>query len=255
MEWHEWLIALVGTLLAGAINTLAGNGSAITLTILTEMLSLPGPVANATNRIGLLLQASAGSVAFYRNGRLSLRGQHWYLVFSGIGAVAGTLVAARISNEQFREVFRYLMLFLLLVLIVKPERWLRETDANQRPNWWLAGPLFIALGFYGGFIQMGMGLFFLAAMVLGARMSMIEANALKSVVVGLIQVVAIAIFWHKGLIEWRIGAAMAIGQSISGYLTAHYASRLPRANLIAHRVLILVVLLSLAKLFHLLPGT
>lgn len=246
-----WIIVVLGTVFAGAINTLAGNGSAITLTILTEMLGLPGNTANGTNRVGILMQTAAGGIAFYRNGRLDLRRSEWYLIFSTIGAIAGTIVAVRISNEQFREVFRYLMVFLLFMILVKPERWLHETDTSRRPNWWIAGPLFLLLGFYGGFIQMGMGLFFLAAMVLGARYSMIDANALKSVVVGVIQVAAIAIFWYKGLIDWRIGAVMAVGQAAGGYITAHYASRLPKANVWAHRLLVVVVLLSLVKLFDL----
>lgn len=253
MEWYIWLIAIVGTIFAGAINTLAGNGSAITLTILMEMLGLPGNVANGTNRVGILMQTAAGGVAFHRNGRLDLRRSRWYLVFSAVGAVAGTAVAVSISNEQFREVFRYLMMFLLLLILVKPERWLRETDTTKSPNWWLAGPLFLVLGFYGGFIQMGMGLFFLAAMVLGARYSLIDANALKSVVVGVIQLAAIAIFWYKGLIDWRIGAILAAGQAVGGYFAAHYASRLPGANVWAYRLLVVVVLLSLAKLFDV-PG-
>lgn len=254
MEGYVWIIALVGTTFAGAINTLAGNGSAITLTMLTELMGLPGNVANATNRVGILLQTTAGGIAFYRNGRLNLQRSEWYLIFSSIGAIAGTVVAIKISNEQFREVFKFLMVFLLLLILVKPERWLHETDTTRKPNWWLAGPLFMALGFYGGFIQMGMGLFFLAAMVLGARYSMIDANALKAVVVGVIQVVAVAGFWYKGLIDWKIGAIMAIGQTAGGYLTAHYASRFPGANIWAHRLLVVVVILSLAHLFKILPG-
>jgi uncharacterized membrane protein YfcA len=254
MEGYVWIIALVGTTFAGAINTLAGNGSAITLTMLTELMGLPGNVANATNRVGILLQTTAGGIAFYRNGRLNLQRSEWYLIFSSIGAIAGTVVAIRISNEQFREVFKFLMVFLLLLILVKPERWLHETDTTRKPNWWLAGPLFMALGFYGGFIQMGMGLFFLAAMVLGARYSMIDANALKAVVVGVIQVVAVAGFWYKGLIDWKIGVIMAIGQTAGGYFTAHYASRFPEANIWAHRLLVVVVILSLAHLFKILPG-
>jgi len=97
---------------------------------------------------------------------------------------------------------------------------------------------------------MGMGLFFLAAMVLGARFSLIDANALKAVVVGIIQLVAILIFWQQGLIDWRIGGLMAIGQTIGGYMAAHYASSIPRANVWAHRLLVAVVIISLAKLFH-----
>lgn len=250
VEWYIWMIVIVGSFFAGSINTLAGNGSAITLTILTELLGLPGNLANGTNRVGILMQTAAGGIAFYRNGRLDLRRSEWYLVFSVIGAIAGTILAVSISNEQFRVVFRFLMVFLLFLILFKPERWLHETEANRRPNWWVAGPLFVALGFYGGFIQMGMGLFFLAAMVLGARYSMIDANALKSIVVGVIQAAAILIFAWKGLIDWRIGGIMAIGQAAGGYVTAHYASRLPGANVWAHRLLVAVVLVSLFRLFE-----
>jgi uncharacterized protein len=249
MEWYHWLIAFLGTLFAGIINTLAGNGSAITLTILTEMVGLPGNLANGTNRVGILLQTTAGGAAFYRHGKINLHKSGWYLFFSALGAIAGTILAVSISNDQFKEVFRYLMVFLLFLILVKPERWLLETDSSVKPNWWLAGPLFLLLGFYGGFIQMGMGLFFLAAMVLGARYSLIDANALKSIVVGIIQVVAILIFWQKGLIDWRIGGLMAIGQTIGGYLAAHYAAKIPGANVWAHRLLVAVVIISLAKLF------
>lgn len=38
LDWTQVLIALVGSAVAGGINTLAGNGSAITLTILTDTL-------------------------------------------------------------------------------------------------------------------------------------------------------------------------------------------------------------------------
>jgi len=254
MDAHVWFIAIAGATFAGAINTLAGNGSAITLTLLTELMGLPGNVANGTNRVGILMQTTAGGFAFYRNGRLNLKRSEWYLIFSSFGAIAGTLVAVRISNEQFRDVFKFLMVFLLFLILVKPERWLHETDTMRKPNWWLAGPLFLALGFYGGFIQMGMGLFFLAAMVLGARYSMIDANALKSVVVGVIQVIAVVGFWYKGMIDWRIGSIMAVGQAAGGYLTAHYASRFPQANIWAHRLLVIVVILTLAQLFKILPG-
>ena len=38
LEWYHYGIAIFGGFAAGVINTLAGSGSAITLTILTELL-------------------------------------------------------------------------------------------------------------------------------------------------------------------------------------------------------------------------
>ena len=65
METSHYIIAVLGGAFAGVINTLAGNGSAITLTILTELLGLPGNMANGTNRVGIIAQSAASNYTFY----------------------------------------------------------------------------------------------------------------------------------------------------------------------------------------------
>lgn len=250
MEWYHYVIAIVGSAAAGSINTLAGNGSAITLTILTELLGLPGNLANGTNRVGVLTQSLAGAYAFHRNDRLDMSRSWSYIIFTIVGAIAGVLVAIWVSNEQFIGVFRFLLIFMLFVILIKPKRWLHATDASRQPNLWIVAPVFIGIGFYGGFIQMGMGIFFLAAIVLGARYSIIDGNAVKIVVVGAYTILAIAIFAWQGLIDWKIGLIMAVGQTFGGYFTAHYASRYERANVWAHRVLVVVVVGAILKLFN-----
>jgi len=245
----EYLIAIIGAAFAGMVNTLAGNGSAITLTILTEVLGLPGNLANGTNRIGIVAQTAGATWAFHKNGKLDLRRNQLSISLITLGAVVGVLVATQVSNEQFKTVFRYLMVVMLFVIIVKPKRWLRETDTDHRPNLWIAIPAFLLLGFYGGFIQMGMGIFFLAVMVLGAKYSLLDANVIKSFVVGLYTIVVIVIFQLYGLIDWKTGTLLAIGQTAGGWLTAHYASNSPKANIWAHRLLVVIVAAAIVKLF------
>lgn len=244
-----YLIALIGAFVAGAINTLAGNGSAITLTILTEMLGLPGNVANGTNRVGILTQTTASSWAFYRNDRLDLSNSGLYIVLTTIGALVGIYAAIQVSNEAFREVFRFLLVFMLLVILVKPKRWLRETSDIRKLPLWISVPVFLALGFYGGFIQMGMGVFFLAAMVLIAHYNIIDSNAVKSAVIAVYTLAAVAIFAWQGLIDWKIGGLMAIGQTAGGYLTARFAATDPRAGKWAYRILIVVVVWAILRMF------
>jgi len=250
LQWYHYFIAIIGSALAGGINTLAGNGSAITLTILTELLGLPGNMANATNRVGIWTQSMAGSYAFYKNGKLDMKGSGLYIFLMVLGAIAGILTAVWVSNEQFLSVFKVLLVAMFVVILVQPKRWLRETDLTRRLSIWLAIPLFLGVGFYGGFIQMGMGIVFLAVMVLLARYSLIDANAVKIVVVGIYTTLAIAIFQYKGLIDWKIGLIMAIGQTIGGYYTAVFAAKYEHANVWAHRVLVVVVILALAKMLN-----
>ena len=245
----DYLIALIGAALAGVINTLAGNGSAITLNILTEVLGLPGNMANGTNRIGIASQSIAASWAFHKNGLIDWRKNSLLLITTTIGALLGVWVAVQVSNEQFKKVFSYLMVFMLVVLLAKPERWLRNTDVDYKPSLWITIPAFLALGFYGGFIQMGMGIFFLAVMVLGARYSLLDANVVKSLMVAIYTVLVILIFQGKGLIDWKIGGLMAVGQTIGGWATAQFAANNKKVNIWAHRLLVVIVIGAVIKLF------
>jgi uncharacterized membrane protein YfcA len=250
LAWYHIVFILIGSALAGGINTLAGNGSAITLTILTELIGLPANMANGTNRVGIFTQSLTGMWAFHKNGKLEVKRSWLPVVLASIGAIAGVIVAVNVSNESFKSVFRALLVVMLVVILVKPKRWLRETDKAYQPNIFIAIPLYLGIGFYGGFIQMGMGIFFLAIMVLFARYSLIEANGLKLVIISIYTSLVILIFQSQGLINWKAGLLMAVGQSTGGYLTAHYASRYPQANVWAHRLLIAVVLLAILKLFN-----
>jgi uncharacterized protein len=243
------IIAIIGGLFAGMLNTLAGNGSAITLSILTELLGLNGNLANGTNRLGVLAQGLTGSYTFYRHGKLNIGRSKWVIFWVTLGAIIGVLVAVWISSEQFEFVFRFLMLAMLIVILVKPDRWLQQSNPDKKLNPFLAIPMFLALGFYGGFIQMGMGIFFLAVMVLVARYSITEANAVKIFVVMLYTIIVVAIFQWKGLIDWKIGLVLALGQAIGGWMAAIFASRFPGADVWAYRLLVFVVVLALLKMF------
>ncbi len=250
----NYLIALVGSFLAGGINTLAGNGSAITLTILMEVLGLPADVANATNRVGIVTQSAAGTWAFQRAGRLKLpadrRREMWTIVvIASLGAVVGIYLSLVVDNATYRTIFRYLLFVMLLVVLVDPKRWIAADGGGEPLSRWILVPAFFAMGIYGGFIQMGMGIFFLALMVLVAKYEIIQANVVKGIVVPIYTLIAVLVFAWRGLIDWEIGMLMAVGQTIGGYLTARYAANDPRAGVWAYRLLVVVIVGAIANAF------
>jgi uncharacterized membrane protein YfcA len=246
---EQLIIAFTGAFFAGVINALAGNGSVITLTVLTEIIGLPGNIANGTNRIGVLLNA-AGAHTGFSHKKVQYQLYIKYIIPVVLGAIAGIFVATRVTNDQFMGVFRFLMILMLIVILVKPERWLIVNPEKSLIPKWLEWPLFLLLGFYGGFIQMGMGVFFLAVLVLVARLPMIESNAIKAVSVGIFTLLAVIIFAIAGQVVWSIGLVMGVAQFLGGWLSAHYASRIPGASKYAYAVLVVAVVLSVLKLFH-----
>ncbi len=251
MGTFELVIAIIGGTVAGFINTLAGNGSAITLLILTEVLQLPPNIANGSNRLGVFAGSAVGSFVFYKNDKIDLSRSWVYFISTCIGAVGGVILAVWVSNEQFQSVFRLMIVIMLVVILVKPKRWLQATDLTQKTSPWLTVPLFLAIGFYGGFIQMGMGIFFLAAMVLGARFSLIDSNAVKTTVVAAYTFFVIMIFAWKGLIHWQFGLILAIGQVIGASIAANFASKYAKADVWTYRLLVFIILMAIGKMFGL----
>lgn len=242
-------IAMTGAFAAGVINALAGNGSVITLTILTEILGLPGTIANGTNRVGVLLNSIGASAGFLGKRQLSYRAYGAYIVPVVLGAVFGTYAAVVVTNGQFMAVFKGLMVVMLIIVLVHPERWLIERPGVSRlPRGWI-WPVMLALGFYGGFIQMGMGVFYLAILVLVAKLPLIEANMIKAISIGLFTLVAVVIFAFAGKVIWPIGFLMGVTQFAGGWLSAHFAARIPGAAKLAYGVLVLAVALSVLKVF------
>jgi uncharacterized membrane protein YfcA len=251
MQWtfEHLAIAFAGAFFAGIINALAGNGSVITLTVLTELLGIPGNQANGTNRVGVLMNAAGAMTGFAGKREMDYK-THWkYILPVILGAVFGTIVATRVTNDQFMGVFRFLMLVMLVVILVRPERWLIAKAEKSILPPWMVWPVMLVLGFYGGFIQMGMGVFYLAVLVLVARLPMIESNTIKALSVGTFTLIAVIIFAFSGQIIWFIGLVMGVAQFLGGWLAAHYASKLPGASRIAYGVLVVAVSLSVLKLF------
>jgi uncharacterized membrane protein YfcA len=250
MEILNYTIAVLGGFVAGCINILAGFGSIITLSILMELLGLPGNLANGTNRVNIMAAGITGTYSFYKGGKLDFKRSLVFFIPALIGAMIGVYVALQVSNEQFKEVFKYLLVIIFIIILINPKRWLRPSSEKIPPkNLWLIIPLFLALGFYGGFIQMGAGLIFIAILVLLAKKELIEANAIKVFVVAGYTVVVLFIFHLKGLVDWKSGAFLAIGQATGAWLTARFASHYKRANVIAYRLLIAIVILVIARTF------
>ena len=251
MEWTfvHLAVAFGGAFVAGMINALAGNGSVITLTILTELLGVSGNVANGTNRVGVLMNSAGALTGFRNNERTHFSQRQRYILPVVLGAIAGIYTATIVTDAQFLWVFRILMIVMLFVILAKPEKWFITVPEKSLLPAWVELPIMLTLGFYGGFIQMGMGVFYLAALVLIARIPMIEANAIKALAVGIFTALAVLIFALNGQVIWLFGIVMGVGQFFGGWFSAYYASKIPGSAKLAYYVLIVAVLLSLLKLF------
>ena len=227
MDRHTLLLAAVPItgFIAGFINTLAGSGSLLTLPILI-LLGLPANVANGTNRVGVLLQNVVAVETFRRRGALPLAGSWKPLVLiapSVVGAVIGAQLAVDLDEEVLRRTIGVLMIVLIVVMLLKPERWIAEHAAPRDPRLLVEVPLFFAIGVYGGFIQVSVGLFLLAGLVLGAGCDIVRANAMKNLIVLVFTAAALVVFVRNDQVQWTLGLLLGAGQAAGAWTAAHFA--------------------------------
>ena len=221
LEWWQLLALLVAGLIAGTINTLAGGGSLLTLPLML-WIGLPAPVANASNRISLILQNVSGTTSFHRSGRL-----HWptALLLAACAlpmALLGAWVAIDVSEAWFRRI----LVGVLLVSIVVVARGrgsggeLSVPRARAKLALW-----FVAVGFYAGFIQAGLGFAILALLHGVGHLDLVRSNAIKVTVVLICQLGALAVFAMAGSVNWTAGLALALGSASGAALAVRMQVR------------------------------
>ena len=192
-------------------------------------------------------------MAYKKSGKLNfLAKKSLYLIaFTFIGAMIGAYYATQFNPKDMETVIGYMMIVMFFVILIKPKKWLRETNLDININTPLNFIIFFCIGLYAGFIQMGMGIMFLAALVLRAQFSLIDSNIIKIIIIFVFIIPVFIIFLMAGQVNWIYGILLAIGQSLGAWLAAKFALNHPKANIVVHRLLIAVVLFAIAKIFEL----
>jgi uncharacterized membrane protein YfcA len=248
MDRHTLLLAAVPVVgfAAGFINTLAGSGSLLTLPLLI-LLGLPANVANGTNRVGVLLQNVVAVATFRRRGTLPLAGSWKLIVPSVAGAVVGAELAVDLDEQLLRQTIGVLLIVLLAVMLLNPERWIASRVAPREPRLLVEVPLFFEIGVYGGFIQVSVGLFLLAGLVLGAGYNLIGANAMKNLIVLVFTAAALVVFVVNGQVEWTLGLLLGAGQAAGAWTAVHFAIK--RGAAFVRWAVVVVTVVSAVALF------
>ena len=237
--WEITVLVLAG-LAGGFINVMAGGGSVITVPIMI-MLGVPGPVANGTNRIPILAQNIAASLTYIRHG-LPQSGMVLSLSLCAIpGAIAGAVLGVRLPAETFNLVLAVIMgVVLLLMLTGKGQSEALAAAPISSSRRLLGHLMMIGAGFWGGFIQIGMGFILLPILNRVLGMDLVAANIHKVLIILAYTLSALLVFGSQLELLWWIGAVMAVGNAGGGWLGA----RVTLAG--GERVIRWVVILAIA---------
>ena len=242
--WWYGAIFFTG-IFAGFINVVAGGGSLLTLPLL-DAFGLPVGVANATNRVAILLQNLVAIQRFQAKGVLELRKVLSLAIPAMVGSIGGTLVAIEMDQQLLRMVIAGIITVMALLLVFRPRMW-EETREKPWPQW-AVELLFFCLGAYGGFIQAGVGFFLIWALVGVRGYDLVHANAAKVTIVASYTVLSLGLFFSRGMVNLTVGVVLALGNMLGAVLGARFT--VMKGNRSLRYVLVGAILVSAGKMLY-----
>ena len=242
MELWQYGILVAAGMIGGTINVMAGGGSILTVPVMI-FLGLPGSVANGTNRIAVLAQDLTALVTFYRRGWSNLRLSLSLAACAFPGAMVGAWVGTSLSGELFNQILALVMLGVMILIFHGPKR---SEDAVSSGRIKAGHALIAAAGFWGGFIQIGMGFIMMPILNRVMGFDLVSANVHKAFITAIYTIGALFIFAASGDIHWMIGAILAAGNAIGGYVGARLA--IARGEALIKRVLAVAIVVMIIRL-------
>lgn len=232
--WYIVLLFIAG-LISGFMNVLAGGGSLLVMPIMVLLLGMEGPVANGTNRVAILAQNISAVAGFRKKGfsdiRLSLTLSLCALPGAAIGAWYGT----KLEGVWFNRVLSAVMIGVMILMAVKHHQSKKKPATGATPatptqsyrptvKQLIAGHiLIVGVGFYGGFIQAGVGFILMAVLNNVMGLDLVRVNMHKVFIVAAFTVIALGFFAWSGNVMWARGLILAVAMSAGGWVGSHAA--------------------------------
>src|SRR4051812_24386788 len=167
MTLAQAAVLMLASVVAGAINSVAGGGTLISFPAAIAG-GLSPLIANATNAVALTPGGLASGYGYRREIQQDRAILRLFLPPAALGGAAGALLLLSTPQKLFDAIVPLLILFTTLLLFVQNLRRSADAPVDAQAPWhvpqrrWTAMILQFLVGVYGGYFGAGMGIMMLA---------------------------------------------------------------------------------------------
>jgi uncharacterized membrane protein YfcA len=207
------LPVLFGTgLVAGFVDSIAGGGGLITLPVLLS-LGIPPTYALGTNKLQATFGSGSAAWHHIRSKTVSLSDCGVGVLFTILGATAGTLLVQKINPSFLKQFIPVLLVLIAVYVLVKPQLGAKDLHPRISPVVFHV-VLGLLLGFYDGFLGPGTGTFWTMAYMLGLGFNLTKATGHTKVMNFASNIASLLFFALSGKVLYAAGLSMGAGQLI-----------------------------------------
>lgn len=217
LSFFTIIFIFFGGIAGGLLSSVASMASLASYPVLLAV-GIPPVYANVTNDAALIWTGIGSTISSLKE----LKG-HWkqvafYATFTVLGSILGCYLLLSFPSKVFEKVVPFFIAGSGVMVIASARH--HNLEPHKRPLWqeifYIAALL--AMGVYTGYFGAAGGVIVLVLLTYITNEKFIVVNAIKNVVCGLANLVALIVFAFTSHIYWLQAIPLAVGMFIGGYL-------------------------------------
>jgi len=249
VENFSYLVLLMvfsAGVLAGFVDSIVGGGGLITVPTLM-LLNLPPKMVLGTNKLGSTFGSCTAAFYYLKYKLANWKDAKWGILFTAMGATLGTFLVSYVSNELLAHIMPFFLILLAFYMLIFKKSGIVEKKARLGviTTFIILG---LGIGFYDGFFGPGTGNFWAIGLILLLGMNLKKATAYTKIMNFTSNLVALIIFASSGLVLYKLGLIMGIGQFIGARLGAKVVIK-SNAEFIRPFFIMMVLVISIYLLY------
>lgn len=216
-------------LITSVVGVVTGSNSLITVPAMFQF-GIEEKRAIATNMFGLTFMAIGGTIPFIRQGKIEPRRLSPLIIVTLVGSALGALLVGYITNQSIKLIVSIAMFVVVAFTLLRPSPKASNSGEDEWTGSYWKRPLGLAVVFllaiYGGLYSGGYVTILTASFVAFLGMSYAGSVGATKLVNVFSSGVATLVFMWQRLVDYRLGAILAVTMFIGAYIGAHYASKM-----------------------------
>ncbi len=221
----EFLLACLGSFVAGGIDAMVGGGGLILVPALFALYpTAPPPTLLGTNKSASIWGTSWASWQFAQRVQLP-----WHMLWPAttaalLASFAGAWTVTLFSALILRLALPFVLSLILIYTLFKKDLGLHHAPRHSKNTEGLLGTAIGGvIGFYDGFFGPGTGSFFVFLLVRVLGYDFLNASASAKLLNAATNLAAIALFAWKGHVWWHLGLSLALCNVLGSLLGTRLA--------------------------------
>lgn len=244
MSLNALIILVILFFLTSVIGVVTGSNSLITVPVMFQF-DIDPRIAVATNMFGLTFMNIGATIPFLKKDIINYRKVSPLVVLTLISSAIGALLVGLITSQSIKLIVSIAMISVAIFVLVKRDSGVAKITEISTKATVITFILTFILGIYGGLYSGGYVTVLTVVYVAFFGMTFTESVASTKFINVFSSLIATIIFMWQGLVDYKLGAILAVTMFIGAYIGAHTVTKLNDVWL--KRIFLSVVLLLAVK--------